>query len=106
MVFENGGDVDLQSLEVLPSEVVFKNGRDVELRSVKVLGSGVVFGNRGFVNLQSAESLPPGVVFNNREKVYLNSLLGVSFNRWKGNIQGVDSKRLLNLMIKKGLFER
>jgi hypothetical protein len=28
------------------------------------------------------------------------------FNDWKGNMEGIDSKRLLNLMIKQGVFER
>jgi hypothetical protein len=36
----------------------------------------------------------------------LESLIGDWFGDWKGNIKGVDSKRLLNLMINKGLFER
>jgi len=36
----------------------------------------------------------------------LKSLLGGAFGYWKGNIEGIDSKRLLNLMIKQGVFER
>jgi hypothetical protein len=36
----------------------------------------------------------------------LKSLIGGWFSQWKGNIEGVDSKRLLNFMISKGVFER
>jgi hypothetical protein len=41
----------------------------------------------------------------------LSSLIGGSipdkwFNKWKGNIEGIDSNRLLNKMINKGVFER
>jgi hypothetical protein len=52
------------------------------------------------------------VEFNNGGSVYLRSLIGGStlvdgwFNKWESNIEGIDSKRLLNFMISKGLFER
>jgi len=44
-------------------------------------------------------------VFKNRGYVWLDYLLGGYFNRWSGNIEGIDSKRLLNKMIKDGLFK-
>jgi hypothetical protein len=31
-------------------------------------------------------------------------LIGGWSNEWEGNIEGIDSKRLLNLMINKGMF--
>jgi hypothetical protein len=46
------------------------------------------------------------VKFENGGNVFLESLTGDWFSEWKGNIKGIDSKRLLNMMIKKGLFER
>jgi hypothetical protein len=46
------------------------------------------------------------VVFKNKGDVYLRALTGDWFDDWKGNIKGIDSKRLLNSMISKGLFER
>jgi hypothetical protein len=47
------------------------------------------------------------VVFNNGGDVYLNALIGDwIISDWKGNIKGVDSTRLLKLMIKQGVFER
>jgi hypothetical protein len=45
-------------------------------------------------------------VFTNSGDVYLRSLIGGGFDDWEGNIEGIDSKRLLNLMISKGIFER
>jgi hypothetical protein len=46
------------------------------------------------------------VVFKNKGFVYLRALTGGWFGAWKGNIKGIDSKRLLNSMISKGVFER
>jgi hypothetical protein len=36
----------------------------------------------------------------------LYALIGGWFEEWKGNIEGIDSKRLMNLMINKGVFQR
>jgi hypothetical protein len=65
-----------------------------------------VFKNKGDVYLRALTSISPGVEFENKGDVYLTSLIGGWFYNWKGNIEGIDSKRLLNLMISKGLFER
>jgi hypothetical protein len=46
------------------------------------------------------------VEFKNKRDVVLGALTGGWFSDWKGNIKGIDSKRLLNSMISKGLFER
>jgi hypothetical protein len=70
------------------------------------LPSGVEFRNGNHVDLGSITSLPPGVVFRNVGGVYLRSLTNGRINKWKGNIEGIDPKRLLNKMIKDGLFER
>ncbi len=77
----------------------------VYLESLKSLPPGVQFKNGGNVWGNSLESLPPGVVFKNGGTVYLISLIGGWFKDWKGNMDGVDSKGLLNLMIKKGIFQ-
>jgi hypothetical protein len=65
---------------------------------------------QGSAHLQALETLPSGIVFNNVGDVYLDSLetlpSGIVFSKWRGNIKGIDSNSLLNLMIKKGLFER
>jgi hypothetical protein len=44
------------------------------------------------------------VEFRNGGDVSLDYLLGGNFTKWKGNIKGIDSNRLLNSMISKGVF--
>jgi hypothetical protein len=102
--FENQGSVWLNSLESLPPGFRFENQGGVGLDSLKSLPSDVRFQNKGGVWLTSLESLPPGFRFENQGDVYLRSLVGGWFKGWKGNIEGVDPKRLLNLMIDKKLF--
>lgn len=120
--------VDLRSLKSLPPGVVFKNRGDVHLESLKSLPPGVEFKNGGHLHLESLKSLPPDVQFRTWDEgmVYLNSLTSIPpevqfstasvrldsivgdewFSQWKGNIKGINSRRLFNLMIKQGVFER
>jgi len=104
--FRNGGHVNLGSLTSLPTGVEFRNEGNVDLQSLTSLPLNVEFENDGNVNLKSLTSISPGVEFRNEDRVYLESLIGGFFNKWKGNIEGIDSKRLLNKMISKGVFER
>ncbi len=106
--FINDGSVYLDSLTSLPPGVEFKNRGNVYLKSLTSLPPGVVFKNVSSVYLNSLPSLPPGVEFKNGRFgfVLLNSLIGGFFSDWSGNIDGIDSKRLLNYMISKGVFER
>ena len=46
------------------------------------------------------------IVVTYKRYVYLESLFRNFFRDWKGNIKGIDSKRLLNKMIESGLFDR
>ena len=100
------GDVWLDSLKTIPPGVQFKNGGYVYLNFLKTLHPSVEFKNKGGVDLGSLETLHPGVEFKNKGDVYLKSLIGGEgwFRRWSGNIDGIDSKRLLNFMISKGMF--
>jgi hypothetical protein len=98
------GSVSLGSLKSLPPGVQFQNRGNVWLNSLERVPPGVRFENNGDVGLSSLESLPPGFRFENQWDVDLNSLMGGWFYEWNGNIKGVDSKRLLNLMIDKKLF--
>jgi hypothetical protein len=98
------GHVYLDSLKSLPPDVRFQNQGNVWLDSLETLPPGVRFQNQGYVWLNSLESLPPGVRFENQRDVYLHSLVEGWFEKWAGNIGGVDHKRLLNLMIDKKLF--
>ena len=104
--FNNGGDVWLHSLKTLNPDVEFRNKGDVWLHSLKTLNPDVEFRNKGDVLLDSLMTLHPGVEFKNGGDVYLGLLIGRWFNEWESNIEGIDSTRLLNLMIKQGIFER
>jgi hypothetical protein len=46
------------------------------------------------------------VEFKNGRDVGLTSIVGVWFCFWQGHIPGIGKNRLLNLMIKQGVFER
>jgi len=106
VVFRNEGDVYLNALTSLPPGVEFRNGGGVNLYDLTSLPPGVVFRNGGGVGLGSLTSLPPGVEFRNDGDVNLDSIIGGWFDEWEGNIEGIGSKSLLNMMIKQGLFER
>jgi hypothetical protein len=98
--------VFLGSLTSLPPGVVFSNRNDVFLDSLTSLPPGVKFNNVGNVYLGSLTSIPREVVFKNVANVYLEYLTGGWIKYWRGNIEGIDPKRLLNKMISLGLFER
>ena len=106
IVVTHGGIVGLDSLTSLPPGVEFKNGFHVYLASLTSLPLGVEFKNKGGVWLDSLTSISPGVEFRNKGGVLLRDLIGGWFSDWNGNIEGIASKRLLNSMISKGLFER
>ena len=74
--------------------------------SLESLPLDIEFNNGGTVVLDSLNSIPKEFIFNNIGDVYLTSLVGGWFSQWEGNIEGIDSKRLLNYMISKGLFEK
>ena len=101
------GSVNLEIITSLPPGVVFKNEDDVFLNSLETLPHGVEFKNGGTAWLPSLKTIYPSVEFKNGGSVKLDLLMGkyvVWFENWPGNIEGVDSKKLLNLMIKQGVF--
>jgi hypothetical protein len=104
--FSHPGDINLGALTSLPPGIVFNNPGGVYLPFVTSLPPGVEFSNRGNVNLASIVSISPDVLFRNIGSVYLDSMIGGYFQSWKGNIEGIGNKRLLNKMISLGLFER
>jgi hypothetical protein len=85
-------------------EILVTHQGSVYLNSLESLPPGVRFQNQGDVRLNSLKILPSGVRFENKGDVWLDTLVGGWFEDWKGNIEGVDHKRLLNLMIDKGVF--
>ena len=104
VVFKNGEYVYLDSLTSIPPGVEFRNEGNVYLDALTSLPPGVEFSNGGDVWLKSLTSITPGVEFRNGGDVGLDALIGGWFDEWKGNIEGIQGKRLLNLMIKKGMF--
>jgi len=88
------------------NNIVVNRLGDVNLHSLTTIPEGIVFSNGGDVSLSSLTTLPEGTVFSNKGRVHLESLIGGWDFRWKGNIKGIDSKRLLNKMISIGLFNR
>ena len=95
-------DIDLRELEI-PSDVIFENEGEVTL-SIEEIPENVEFANEGDVYLYHVENIHPSVKFNNEGDVWLK--VGWFNLIWKGNIEGIDPKRLLNLMIKRGMFGR
>ena len=106
IVVTHKGNAFLNSLTSISPGVVFNNEGGVFLKSLKSLPHDMGFNNRGDIFLPFLTSLPPGVEFRNFGYVKLISLMGGYFDDWKGNIKGIDEKRLLNKMISLGLFER
>jgi hypothetical protein len=106
IVVTSRGGIDLNYITSLPEEVVFKNGGDVFLNAIKNLPSGIEFGSDGDVFLDSLISITPGVEFRNWTHPRMYYLFNGWFYRWEGNIDGIQSNRLLNKMISIGLFDR
>ena len=104
IIVTHKGYVYLDYLKTLPPGVEFKNRGNVGLNSLETLPPGVEFMNDGDVFLGSLEVIHPGVEFKNGGWVDLGGILGGWLNRWEGNIEGVDDKRLLRLMANKELF--
>ena len=104
--FNNKGAVILNALTSLPRGFEFNNKAAVYLESLTSLPPGVVFNNKGKVDLKSLTSISPGVEFKNGVNIWLDSLIGGYFTKWEGNIPGIAPNRLLNSMIKQGVFER
>ena len=92
------------SYEIKGDKIIVTRKTGVWLTLITSLPPGMEFNNGGSVYLDSLTSLPPDVVFKNRGDVYLKSLVGGWFEDWKGNIKGIASKKLLNVMIKQGVF--
>jgi hypothetical protein len=108
IIVTNKRYVNLDALTSLPLGVEFRNEGNVILTSLTSLPPGIEFKNNGEIILTSLTSIPPGVEFKNEWAVYLKSLIGGYSNECEflKSIKGIRSKRLLNMMIKQGLFER
>ena len=94
------------SYRIKGGKIIVTHKDHVHLSSLTSLPPDVEFKNRDYVFLNSLTSISPGVEFRNGGGVSFESLMDGFFDDWKGNIKGIDSKRLLNKMISLGLFDR
>jgi len=92
------------SYEIEGDKIIVTEEGNVSLKSLTSISPDVEFKNGGYVDLRDLTSLPPGVVFKNGEDVWLRSIIDGWSHVWDGNIKGIDSKMLLNGMIKRGIF--
>jgi hypothetical protein len=107
IVLENGS-VNFDNITAIPSGVEFRNKTHVYMSSIITLPPDVIFSNEGSVWLSSVKSISRGVEFRNKQTVGLASLFHGWFHLWEDMyyIKGINHRRLLNLMISKGIFER
>ena len=101
--FSNSGNVTLESLKTLTSDVIFNNGGYLWLESIKTLPQGIEFRNGGNIYFKHLSGIPTDVRFNNGGDVNIALIVG-DFSLKKCNIEGIKSNRLLNIMIKRGMF--
>ena len=83
--------------------MAFNNGAMVHLDSLRGLSPNVKFNNGGYVNLKSLEKISQDFEFNNNGNVYFSNF---NTKTWGYSIDGINSRRLLNFVISKGLLER
>jgi len=96
---------DLSFIEnSIPPNVIFINHGNLVLKYLREIPENVKFYNSGWIDLTTVKFIRTEIEFNNEDDVYLGFLVGRWFSEWENNIEGIDSKMLLNLMIKKGLF--
>jgi hypothetical protein len=84
VIFKNRGSLNLNSLGKIPEDVEFKNTGNLSLEDIPTseIPPGFIFGNGGSID------------FSNRHWNH----------EWSGNIEGINDKRLLYLMIKRGIY--
>jgi hypothetical protein len=110
-------NVQIHHIDTLPSGVIFNNKGNVHIANLYEIPEGVQFNNGGNIVLGVAHQgikIHPSTVFNNgKSKIMIGYNRGGSYmfntsrdrdESWNGSIDGIDSKRLFNLMIKQGVF--
>lgn len=103
LILMDNQSMALSGLTSIPPDVVFNNRGNVYLENLKTLQPGIVFNNTGRVILNRLFSISSGVVFENGGTVNLGTLIRGGSGEW--DIPDINSKRIFNLMISKGLFE-
>jgi hypothetical protein len=120
IIFRNNGDVHLLGCETLPEGTVFENEGTVDISNVKEIPKGTIFSNGGYATFPRCSSISSGVKFINGGDVYFGPLRlicpsvkflnsgKISILEWTlfSQMEGIDSKKILDKMISIGLFQR
>ena len=89
IIFNNSGDVNLYFLNKITTNIEFNNKGDVNLYFLNKITTNIIFNNSGYVDLYSLKEITTNITFNNNGFVYLNSLkkitTNIEFNN-KGNV--------------------
>ena len=119
---ERGNEAGVYGVHLVASRIEDEDGGYFDI--IDSIPAGVIFKNKGILNLSSLENIPDGVEFRNTGELKLDNIstseipLGFIFgntgsinfsnrywdHEWSGNIEGINDKRLMNMMIKQGLF--
>jgi hypothetical protein len=94
------------SYKMIDGKIIVNDNGNAYLPDEESLPPNIEFRNKGDIYLYRLASISPGVIFNNSGGVHLKRIMGGWWINWEGNIDGMSSKRLLNMMIKQGVFER
>ena len=91
------------TIDKIPSGVIFQGKGHVNLSSLEVLPDDVEFRNMGYVDLSSMD-IPINLMdsFNNSGDITFKNLDWEG--NWEGNIDGIDNKRILRLIINKEII--
>ena len=93
--------IDLSDITSIPSDVTFNNKGYIFLTELTSIPPNVIFNNDRYIDLRNCLKIDSSVIFNNEGSIFTDKLITYE---WGGNIEGIDHKRLLNLMIKRGMF--
>ncbi len=93
--------IDLSDITSIPSNVTFNNRGYIFLTKLTSIPPNVIFNNYRYIDLRNCLKIDSSVIFNNRGSIFTDKLIT---DDWEGNIEGISSKRLLNRMIKQGMF--
>jgi hypothetical protein len=85
----------------IPSNVEFRNGGDVVMNVLESVPANVKFNNGGSIFMHNVKSVDPSSPFLNKSRVFLYEISTMIF---PPKIKGIRNKRILNLMVKRGLF--
>ena len=97
IVVTHNGDVYLNSLEEITTDITFNNKGSVSLDSLKKITTNVIFNNKGNVYLESLKKITTNVTFNNNGDVSLESLKKITTNIEFNNSGYVDLDSLKEL---------